>query len=171
MLTLWLKKFDNIADEYLKDRSQDVKDICRRILSNLIGFDVNATNCEGRILIAKELSAGDVLKYSSEKVKGIILLSGGVTSHVCILASSLQLPVIIADEPRLMSIRNNTRVLMDAEIGNLYINPTDDIIESQEGRKIRDIFERDGWQYFRRIERQVVRRLAKLDNKIIENKR
>ena len=44
---------------------------------------------------------------------------------------------------------------------------TDDIIESQEGRKIRDIFERDGWQYFRRIERQVVRRLAKLDNKII----
>ncbi|HBG61215.1 MAG: phosphoenolpyruvate--protein phosphotransferase [Omnitrophica WOR_2 bacterium GWF2_38_59] len=126
----YLKKFDNIADEYLKDRSQDVKDICRRILSNLIGFDVNATNCEGRILIAKELSAGDVLKYSSEKVKGIILLSGGVTSHVCILASSLQLPVIIADEPRLMSIRNNTRVLMDAEIGNLYINPTDDIIES-----------------------------------------
>ena len=51
----YLKKFDNIADEYLKDRSQDVKDICRRILSNLIGFDVNATNCEGRILIAKEL--------------------------------------------------------------------------------------------------------------------
>lgn len=44
---------------------------------------------------------------------------------------------------------------------------TDDIIEEREGKKIREIFEAKGWQYFRRIERQVVRDLAGLDNKII----
>lgn len=44
---------------------------------------------------------------------------------------------------------------------------TDDVIEQQAGRKIREIFEQDGWRRFRRIEKKVVRQLAKLDNKII----
>lgn len=126
----YLKKFENISDEYLRERRQDIKDVCNRLLSNLVGFDSHVRTCEGRILIAKELSAADVLKYSSQKVKGIILLSGGVTSHLCILASSLQLPVIIADEPGLMSIGLNTKIMMDAEIGNIYIDPTEGIIGS-----------------------------------------
>jgi len=44
---------------------------------------------------------------------------------------------------------------------------TDDVIEKKERRKIREIFEQNGWQYFRKIERKVVKDLAKLDNKII----
>lgn len=44
---------------------------------------------------------------------------------------------------------------------------TDDIIEHREGRNIRDIFETKGWQYFRKVEKKVVRELALLDDKII----
>ena len=44
---------------------------------------------------------------------------------------------------------------------------TDDVIEHRENRKIKEIFETDGWQYFRRVEKKVVRELAKLDDKII----
>jgi shikimate kinase len=50
---------------------------------------------------------------------------------------------------------------------NMEFIDTDDVIEAREGRKIRDIFTQDGWQYFRRVERKVVRQLAKLDDKII----
>ena len=44
---------------------------------------------------------------------------------------------------------------------------TDDIIEQREGMKIRDIFEQKGWKYFRKVEKRVVRSLARLDNHII----
>lgn len=44
---------------------------------------------------------------------------------------------------------------------------TDDIIEDREGMKIRDIFEQKGWKYFRKVEKRVVRSLARLDNHII----
>ena len=44
---------------------------------------------------------------------------------------------------------------------------SDDVIEEQEGMKIRDIFHQKGWQYFRRVEKKVVKKLAKMDDKII----
>jgi len=52
------------------------------------------------------------------------------------------------------------------QINKQFID-TDDIIEHREGRNIRDIFETNGWQYFRRIEKKVVRELSLLDDKII----
>ena len=44
---------------------------------------------------------------------------------------------------------------------------TDDRIEEREKMKIKDIFEKRGWQYFRKVEKTIVRTLAKLDDKII----
>lgn len=44
---------------------------------------------------------------------------------------------------------------------------TDDIIEKREKRKIREIFEQNGWKYFRKVEKLVVKKLSRLDNKII----
>lgn len=52
------------------------------------------------------------------------------------------------------------------QINKQFID-TDDIIEHMEGKNIRDIFETYGWQYFRKVEKRVVRELALLDDKII----
>ncbi|MDP8212323.1 MAG: phosphoenolpyruvate--protein phosphotransferase [Candidatus Zapsychrus exili] len=124
----YVKKFESIPNPYLQERSQDVRDIGKRLLGNLIGKDQNVLNYEGRIVIAEELFASDILKLFSQKVKGVILLSGGVTSHLSILSQSLKIPLIIADEPALLSLPQGIKILMDAEQGNIYVRPSKEII-------------------------------------------
>jgi phosphotransferase system enzyme I (PtsP) len=40
----------------------------------------------------------DILKLSAQKAEGLVLVSGGATSHVAILARSLRLPMVIVEE-------------------------------------------------------------------------
>ena len=44
---------------------------------------------------------------------------------------------------------------------------TDDVIKEKEGMSIREIFEKHGWQYFRKIERKLMNELAKIDDRVI----
>ncbi|MGP8153401.1 MAG: phosphoenolpyruvate--protein phosphotransferase [Smithella sp.] len=88
----------------------------------------------GKIVIATDLYPSDLLKLSSEGVKGIVLLSGGVTSHVSILARSLQIPMVIVNDPVANNISDGDCIIVDAEIGNIYINPAKDIVKEFKDR-------------------------------------
>jgi phosphotransferase system enzyme I (PtsP) len=87
-----------------------------------------------RVVVATDLYPSDLLKLSSEEVKGIVLMSGGVTSHVSILARSLQIPMVIVNDPGINNISDDDRILIDAEIGNVYINPGKDVVQEFKDR-------------------------------------
>ena len=128
----YIGKLSQSSNAYTREKINDVEDLARRLINNLVSEDkLNdlVTNWKRRIVVAKELYPSDILKLSSEKVSGIILVSGGVTSHLSILARSLQIPLAIADNSDLLKIPDNTRVLLNAEIGNIYINPSKEIVE------------------------------------------
>ena len=74
-------------------------------------------------MIARELFPSDALKLFSQKVKGIILLSGGATSHVAIIARSLNIPLVLTNAQELLSLDGATEVLLDAFMGHIYIAP------------------------------------------------
>ena len=131
----YVRKLENINDDYLKERSHDIRDIGLRIIENMIGEDKNFVKFDERIIIARELLPSDILKLSSQKIKGVILLTGGVTAHVAILAQSLQIPLIIADVPELISLGTNIKIFMDAEQGNIYIEPSAEILNSYQRRQ------------------------------------
>ncbi len=131
----YVKKFETIANPYLREKSQDVRDIGKRLLENLLGKEARGLSLDGRIVIAREIFPSDALKLSSQNVKGIILLSGGVTSHVSILARSLGLPVIITDVQELLTLAPKTKIIMDAEQGNIYINPSSEVVNSFKERE------------------------------------
>ncbi len=80
-------------------------------------------------MIAPALYPSEVLKFAAEGAAGIVLTSGGATSHVAILARTLGIPLIIAGRTELLAIPQDTPVLMDAELGNVYVNPDRDIVE------------------------------------------
>jgi phosphotransferase system, enzyme I, PtsP len=128
VVELYVKKFEEIANAYLREKSFDVLDIGRRLLDNLCGAATEGQDFENKIVIARELLPSDALKLSSRNVKGVILLRGGATSHLSILARSLRIPLIIADVPDLMKVPEETLVLMDATQGNIYIHPSRDIL-------------------------------------------
>jgi len=130
----YARKFDEIANPYLREKKQDVKDIGRRLLDNLLGKTTEVERFRDHIIIAEELFPSDILKLFTEDIKGIILLSGGASSHLAILARSLSIPLVIVDTQKLLHLPSHTKILMDAEIGNVYINPTEEIIKTFERR-------------------------------------
>ncbi len=123
----YVAKFSRIADSYLRDKIYDVKDVGRRLLENLTGEVHHHMDYAGKIVIAQELLPSDALKLFSLKVGGIILLSGGATGHVAILSRSLNIPLVIADEPALLQLTDDTPVLLDAAMGYIHVTPEDDV--------------------------------------------
>ncbi len=130
----YFEKFDRLTNAYMKEKGHDVKDIGKRLLQNLLGVQVNLEHPQGSIVIAQELFPSDILKMSYQNVKGIILLSGGATSHLSILARSLEIPLVIVDVPELLEAPVGTKILLDGEQGNIYVNPGEDIILSFKNR-------------------------------------
>lgn len=121
--------FSESASALIREKVQDIEDLAKRILHNLTAVHSFEDNeYRGRILIARDLFPSELLKMSVEGIEGIVLESGGVTSHVAILARSLQIPLIFIDEPELLNVPEGTPLLVDADTGNLYINPSPDVI-------------------------------------------
>lgn len=124
----YIDVFGATADEYFREKVQDIEDLTVRLVGNLIGHVEELADYHDCIVIARELFPSDLLRMSSENVRGIVLIGGGVTSHLSILARSLGIPMVITSQPGLMSISDKANVLIDAEVGNVYINPSDEII-------------------------------------------
>ena len=119
----YVQRFDLIEDAYIREKRFDVLDVGRRLLSSLAHRREGETRFEGRIAIARELLPSEVLKLGLQKVAGFVLLSAGVTSHAAVLAHSLDLPLLIVDEPRVLHLHNGTHLILDGTQGNLVIEP------------------------------------------------
>ena len=127
--------FRNNPNAYMREKVSDIEDLAKRLLNNLTNTkEEDSSESKGKIIIANDLYPSDLLKLSSEGIGGIILCSGGVTSHVSILARSMDIPMIIANEPQLLKIENDQQAILDAEVGNIYLNPTSEILASCEQR-------------------------------------
>ena len=130
----YITLFSASPNPYTREKVQDMEDLVARIIRNLAGKEARLPQVRHRIVIATNLYPSDLLKLSSEGVKGIVLLCGGITSHVSILAGSLQIPMVIVNDPVANQIGDGDRILIDAELGNLYINPAKDIVQAFEDR-------------------------------------
>ncbi len=132
----YIRMFSEGLNVYMREKAKDVEDLARRLFDNLIGKEGRfVTNWKGRIVIAEDLFPSDILRLSSDEVSGIILISGGVTSHISILARSLQIPLVIADKMQLKKVPDDTLVLLDAELGAIYVNPDKKLISRYNERK------------------------------------
>jgi phosphotransferase system enzyme I (PtsP) len=127
--------FSNSDNPFLQEKTQDVQDLTIRLMNNLLHNEEPVESYNSRVIIAQELFPSDLLKMSSEQVAGVVLASGGVTSHLSILARSLQIPMVIANKPELLTMPERTPVLVDAEAGNVYVNPSQQIISAYKTRE------------------------------------
>ncbi|MGD8541392.1 MAG: phosphoenolpyruvate--protein phosphotransferase [Desulfobacteraceae bacterium] len=114
---------------YLQEKAHDIKDLAGRLLNNLFQpTPEKAGWFEERIIISRQLYPSEMLRFGIEGVRGIVLVGGGLTSHVAILARSMLMPLVIVDRPELMRVPEGTTVLLDGDIGNVYVRPGEKII-------------------------------------------
>ncbi|MBN1756981.1 MAG: phosphoenolpyruvate--protein phosphotransferase [Chitinispirillaceae bacterium] len=126
----YISLFSAQDNPYMREKADDIRDLSIRIFENLQGTEQAATSYRDHIIVARELLPSDILVLSSEGIAGVVLIAGGVTSHLSVLARSLGIPLIIADEPRLLDIPDATPLLLDGETGNVYVNPNATVREN-----------------------------------------
>ncbi len=132
----FMDRFSDSPHAYLREKAADVEDIALRIVENLESGSRLDASPEGRpIYIAAALLPSDVVLLSSEGAAGVVLAHGGEMTHVTILAQSLDLPLFIAEEPSLFNLPEGTDVLLDGATGNIYIDPSKQIVELFEAER------------------------------------
>jgi len=127
--------FDEIEDEYIKDRYLDVENVAERILRYLAGKDDEslAEIKERAIIVAHDLSPVDTSAMDTGKVQGFITDVGGKTSHTAIIAKSLKIPAVVGLESATSLIQDSSIIIVDGNAGEVILEPDDEtIIEYQE---------------------------------------
>jgi phosphocarrier protein FPr len=127
-----------LKNELLAARANDLRDVGDRVLRILTGASVAAiTYPDNTILLAEDLTPSDTATMDPRKVLGFCTVGGGATSHVSILARSMDLPAIAGAEPRILDLPNGTPVILDGTKGTLRLHPTPAEMEQIRERKIR----------------------------------
>jgi phosphotransferase system enzyme I (PtsP) len=125
----YMKGFLASNNAYMREKINDIEDLAVRLINNLVREGEEVSVYKDHVVIAQGLYPSDLLKLSSEGAKAIILVGGGVTAHISILARSLDMPMVIVNTHELLSLSDGMPVLVDAEVGNVFIDPDDHILE------------------------------------------
>lgn len=125
----YLNSISQIEDTYLRERTADVKDAAYRLLENLSGTaDQHIALPSDAVLVAEDLSPADLSMLEGDRFRGIVLATGGVTTHASILAKSFEIPSIVGVEGLMETVRQGDAVIVDGNSGVLYVNPKPEIV-------------------------------------------
>jgi phosphotransferase system enzyme I (PtsI) len=117
-----------IADDYLRERSTDMRDVTGRVLSNLTGHqeavDVRHLS-EPCIIISRDLTPSQTAQMDRSKVLGFATDIGSKTSHTAIMARSLKIPAVVGLKTASEEMETGQPALVDGFNGIIITNPTD----------------------------------------------
>lgn len=110
----------------LRQRSIDFADTRDRLIQLVNNNDQGKEIDGDTILVAHELSPREVIEFSEQDIRGIVIDRGGVTSHAAILAKSMQIPTVVGVKDAAQSISANELIILDGNQGHVVINPSSD---------------------------------------------
>jgi len=123
-----VQQFSALDDEYMKDRAADIKDIGQRLLQHLLGLGERKRRFSSNVvLVATDVVLSDLTIVEQEDLKGMVLATGGVTSHAAILARSLEIPTVVAVAQAEEAIREGDHLIVDGNAGVVFVNPSPEV--------------------------------------------
>ncbi len=128
----YVETLSRAGEEHLRDRATDIRDIGQRVLRHLLGLEEKAgPDGESLILVAEELTLSDLCLVDQVRLKGVVLASGGATSHASILAKSFEIPTVVGVEHAELVQQGDT-LIVDGNSGIVYINPGVEVVREYE---------------------------------------
>jgi phosphotransferase system enzyme I (PtsI) len=121
--------FDNIPDEYFRERRSDVEYVADRVVRNLMGqvVDEEVTLPDHAVVVAHDLSPADTAMMArSGRVAGFVTDLGGQTSHTAIVARARSTPAVVGAGRASEQISPGDLVALDGTRGLVLVNPTED---------------------------------------------
>jgi phosphotransferase system enzyme I (PtsI) len=129
-------RFASFEDDYLRERSADVKDVAERVLVNLQGIahhDLSEIEHDV-IIIADDLTPSDTIHFNRRPIVGFATEVGGRTSHTSIIAKSLFMPAVIGVPKLTKIVDSNELVIVDGYEGSVVVNPTPAMVQEYQSR-------------------------------------
>jgi phosphoenolpyruvate-protein phosphotransferase (PTS system enzyme I) len=155
-LEMIARQFDEMEDEYLRERKADLEQITEKVLRAMQGAPspVIPTVRGGRkasqpdlqlddtdvplVLIAHELSPSDMLQFKQGVFAGFVTDVGGKTSHTAIVARSMDIPAVVGARTASQLVRQGDWVIIDGDAGVVIVDPSP-IILAEYGYKQRQV--------------------------------
>jgi phosphotransferase system enzyme I (PtsI) len=138
------RQFDEMEDEYLRERKADMEQITERVLRAMRGVASPIAPAPNRvlrkpsqqdlllddtvdvplILVAHDLSPADMLQFKQGVFAGFVTDVGGKTSHTAIVARSLDIPAVVGARLVSQLVRQDDWVIVDGDAGVLVVDPS-----------------------------------------------
>ena len=122
-----VEQFEEMEDEYLRERRHDIQQVVERILKALLGghglAEAQTSDERELIVVAHDLSPADMILFKRHHFGGFVTDVGGVTSHTAIVARSLSIPALVGLHHARNMIREGELLIVDGNHGVLIVQP------------------------------------------------
>ncbi|MBM7854808.1 phosphotransferase system enzyme I (PtsI) [Desulfohalotomaculum tongense] len=123
--------FMQMEDEYLRERASDIKDVSARVMKNILGIQANTLADMDRevVIVAKDLTPSETAQIDKKKVLAFAADVGGRTSHMAIMARSLEKPAVLGLSKITANVKTGDRIIVDGNEGVVIVNPDEQVYE------------------------------------------
>lgn len=137
------RQFDEMEDEYLRERKADLEQVVERVLRHMKGVASPVAprkrSSQPRqqdllladdsvdvplVLVAHDLSPADMLQFKQSVFAGFITDVGGRTSHTAIVARSMDIPAVVGARTASQLVRQDDWVIIDGDDGVVIVDPS-----------------------------------------------
>ena len=153
-LEVLARQFDEMEDEYLRERKADLAQVVERLLAALTaGGDAvsvppagvaprDFAGADPLVLVANDISPPDMLRFKRSVFTGFVTEVGGKTSHTAIVARSMDIPAVVGARDASRVIRQDDWVVVDGDAGVVVVNPPPIVLEEYRFRQRQNEVER-----------------------------
>ncbi|WP_322010402.1 phosphoenolpyruvate--protein phosphotransferase [Paraburkholderia sp. J12] len=138
------RHFDDVEDEYLRERKADIEQVVERVLKALAGASpaVLHGGCDEMIVVAHDIAPADMLQFKTQTFQGFVTDLGGRTSHTAIVARSLGIPAAVGVQQASALIRQDDLIIVDGDHGVVIVDPAPIVLEEYTYRQSEMALER-----------------------------
>ena len=156
------RQFDEMEDEYLRERKADLEQVVERILRYMKGVAspvappassprrktqqdllLDDTVDVPLVLVAHDLSPADMLQFKQSVFAGFVTDVGGKTSHTAIVARSMDIPAVVGARSASQLVRQDDWVIIDGDAGVVIVDPSPIILAEYGFRQRQTELERE----------------------------
>jgi len=142
-LEMVARQFDEMEDEYLRERKADLEQITEKVLramqgADTLGFTVPMPGVRRHagqelqlddkdvplVLVAHEISPSDMLQFKQGVFAGFVTDVGGKTSHTAIVARSMDIPAVVGARTASQLVRQDDWIIIDGDAGIVIVDPS-----------------------------------------------
>ena len=154
-LEVLARQFDEMEDEYLRERKADLEQVVERLLRAMTrGAPSAPAPTQGvrqresagedpLVLVANDIAPADMLQFKRSVFTGFVTDVGGKTSHTAIVARSMDIPAVVGAREASRIIRQDDWLVIDGDAGIVVVNPSPIVLEEYRFRQRQSGLERE----------------------------